>query len=722
MPVDISTDILWRATGHATSTTSVVVTHPDAGGTTAGSTVIVIIRSSGAAGFSRPTGWAGDGAAALAGLYFFRVDDVAAAETSWTFTRSPVAGNSAWWMAEVVNLSVDSLEVLSAGTNGTNATGTTRSTGTTALNAGSNSLQIAVFGSTKAASGDTHSWDSYTNSFTELDDFNPAGVAGQCIAVAAKVVETQGTFDTTATFTTSTGTPATGAALAIYRGADADINAPLAYCTGFEFGTHAGMGPTANAAWGQFPSSLGPIGGALPGTWGTHYRVISGAARNGGYGLEVANTASGHPVVLPELAAGTISLSGSVKPVSGSGTPMAVFLDPSGSVTNLCLHYDVTNEKFGLRWGAGSTEWQTGTTPLGTWATVQIRARMNSSVYHAEWWIDTGTGDGLQASPGDLTGQGASGVIVPSLGSDLSQTATFYYDDWVYTRYYAAFPLGIHRVTLLVPETTGATVSGTASNFNRFTSNGTLAAVNGTEGALLDEVPPTISASSDGVVQVSVAASDYLNLPMSTYTLADNEIIAGVRFLASLWGGTGSGTGTLGWRGHDGTSETTFIAASASYDADSLTTGSASYPLWYTTMWSGGVNGAWTQTRLNAAAVRMGFSTDATPDMGASAVYLEVAVREVATFVRHRLVDGEDPDSDPDATVEEGLHPYNSGERFFRVTNNHPTLSVTFRFYESGGEHASSPVVLAPSDPPEDVVIGAESHGGTVVNTEFGWS
>jgi hypothetical protein len=34
----------------------------------------------------------------------------------------------------------------------------------------------------------------------------------------------------------------------------------------------------------------------------------------------------------------------------------------------------------------------------------------------------------------------------------------------------------------------------------------------------------------------------------------------------------------------------------------------------------------WTQAELDAAAVRVGFSTDATPDMGIHAVYLEVAI------------------------------------------------------------------------------------------------
>ena len=42
----------------------------------------------------------------------------------------------------------------------------------------------------------------------------------------------------------------------------------------------------------------------------------------------------------------------------------------------------------------------------------------------------------------------------------------------------------MHAVQLLVPESTGATVSGTSGNFNEFTNNGTLAAFAATSGAL----------------------------------------------------------------------------------------------------------------------------------------------------------------------------------------------------------------------------------------------
>ena len=108
-------------------------------------------------------------------------------------------------------------------------------------------------------------------------------------------------------------------------------------------------------------------------------------------------------------------------------------------------------------------------------------------------------------------------------------------------------------------------------------------------------------------------------------------------------------------------------------------------------MWSGAANGAWTQARLDAAALRMGFSTDATPDMGASAMYLEVATRTIVdSFTVHRLTDDEDPEVDA-AVVTEMLHPYNSAVRTYSVSNDHPTKTVEFRFYETGGAEQRCP-------------------------------
>jgi hypothetical protein len=700
-------DFLWEATGHAAATTSIVVTHPDVGGTTAGSTVLVFTYSASVINTTAPSPWVRDySGVGVSNMFAFRLDEAGAGETSWTFTRS-TSGNTAWYMVEMSNLAVESLDVVSVGAGGTTSNGATRSTGTTALNAGSSTVAFAVFGCTKAASGDTQSWSGYTNSLAERADFSPAGVAGGQIAVASKLIDGWGTVESTATFATSVASATTGAFMILYRARDASINAPLAFHTGFEWGTYGGMGSAGTNPLG----SAGGVGGT--GTVGTNCRVIAAAAKNGVYGLEVDNSASNLFVYMPVLNASTMVATGYVQPVSGSGTVVAANFTMTGQ--NLFLNYDVATEKFGLQWSSGSTVWQTGTTPFGTYPGVQIRAKFNGAVWHADWWIETGTGDGFQTSPTDRTGASAATSVTANLGAANSQTAKFYYDDWTISRHYGAWPFGLHKVELLVPETTGATISGTSSNFQRFTSNGTLANVSGTEGALLDDVPPTVSASSDGVVQVAVAASDYINLPMATYTLAQTEIIAGVRFLASEWGGAGTGTGTLGWRGHDGLTETTFQAASASYDADSLTSVSATYPRWVSAMWSGGVNGAWDQAKLNAAAVRMGFSTDATPDMGASAVYLEVAVVTARTFVKYRLIDGEDP-LDYQAAVLEYINPYNSGVRAYDIDNQDATRSVRFTYTIGGSE---TEVIVGPSTL-TPVTVNEDAYGN-VEATSFAW-
>jgi hypothetical protein len=187
-----------------------------------------------------------------------------------------------------------------------------------------------------------------------------------------------------------------------------------------------------------------------------------------------------------------------------------------------------------------------------------------------------------------------------------------------------------------------------------------------------------------------------------------------VRAFASLWGGTGSGTGTLGMRGWDGTAEVSFEEPGTSFDPDSLTTASATYPMWYSGMW--GVGTRWTPTLLNAAALRVGFSTDATPDMGVSCVGLEVAVRQATRWIKYRLIDGEDPD-DYQAAVYEYLHPYNSNVQVYEVDNQDLTRTCRFT-YTAPGE--SEVVVTAAPGTIESTTVPVEA-AGTAVETSFAW-
>jgi hypothetical protein len=117
-------------------------------------------------------------------------------------------------------------------------------------------------------------------------------------------------------------------------------------------------------------------------------------------------------------------------------------------------------------------------------------------------------------------------------------------------------------------------------------------------------------------------------------------------------------------------------------------------------MWA--QNAGWTQTQLNAAALRIGFSTDATPDMGISAAYLEVAIRKANVYRQHTV---DDPIS---ATVDLYVNPYSSASVSYVVTNNDVDRSVNFTYSLSGTPQ--TPVTVLPGTN-QTVTVNADNFG-----------
>lgn len=605
----------------ATAGTSCVVSLP--AGTTAGNTLVVFLSSS-----QDPTAPAGFALDKSVGVFLraYRKSEVAADETSWTFTT---ASNSvfSWYVAEVSNVDpVEPLDASAASSGGVSlSNGSTLSTGTTPLNAALDTVVLAAFAATQQSGSDVMSWSGYTGDFEELADVGPSG---RQVAVARKFISgTTGQFETTATFATS-GATTTGEALIVaYRAAGSPIVAPLAHFMGFEWGTHGGMN--------SHNGSTNMLGNALvstAGTWGTNYLIQAASARNGGYGLRIVQSGAGVDVTTGILSGASCSIGLNVRVVSATGTVAVAVL---GSRAQLL--YDADASKFGVRCGTtGTVSWQSGTTALNTWVWIDLRLKISTSTWHADWRIETAADTYTEQTAAELTGQSPSTLSSLSLGRNVAQTVTVDFDDVCLSAYYVAYPLGPHQVRLLTVDT-GATVtySGTPGNFSKFTANGTLTTLAGSGGnittsdvaTMLDEVPPTVSASADGVCQTATASGDYLEFPMAASTLAADEVIDGVRMLTPAWGGAGAGTGTVGIRGYDGTTETTLVPASTSYDAGSPTAVSSTEPRWQCAMWPF-PSGGWTKTRLDAAALRFGFSTDAAPDMGCDALYLEYATHK----------------------------------------------------------------------------------------------
>jgi hypothetical protein len=260
---------------------------------------------------------------------------------------------------------------------------------------------------------------------------------------------------------------------------------------------------------------------------------------------------------------------------------------------------------------------------------------IGSTTWHIDWQLEESGTVTAQTSPADLTGQAAQpGLTNAIVGHNSAQTLTVDIDDWVMAAHPAAYPLGRHDIYALKVDPAGTpTVTGTVGNFALMTSNATGATL--TAGTLttardnIAELPPTISTASSGVLQITTAATDYIEFPMNTLALTASQVVAGVKLLACLVSTTGAGAGTLGIRGYDGSVETVLLPTTVSSTPGSSTTVSGTVPPWVGYMWA--TPNRWTQTKLNAAALRFGFSNDATPDMGVHAMYLEVAVKSAET-------------------------------------------------------------------------------------------
>lgn len=636
-------------TGVESTTTTVSLAAGDT--TTAGSTLIAVLTNGGVSGsITPPTGWIKDadtGVANAPTVAVFRKppDLVTTGESSWVFTDSG-AVKWAWYVKEMTSLDpIDPMETSAFVYNSAfiSTSTATRSSGTTSANPSLDTIQIAAFQSkTPAISNAPGSWAGYTNGFVEVTEVASTSTNGsfgqQGLAVARRFSSSTGTgpFETSATYTPIDGTSQDVAhgLIVVYRAASSPIVSPLTWQLGFDHGSPYGI--ASSTLFGI------PITGTSTGTPGTDLLVQAASARGSAYGCRVISSnaikyigvgnGSGLPSTIKALVTGF-----DLRVVSGTGIVVVGEWQPvTGTI--LQLVYDVTNTKYGLRWGSGGTvAWQSGTTALNTfiWADVKISG-ITTATWHADWTLETGVNTYTpQSSPTDLTGQtpATSLSFFRVGGANVTQTVTTDVDNIVASVYGSTYPLGPHVLSVIkVDPAATPTVSGTVGNFALVTNNATGAAL--TSGTLtsardaLDELPVTVSATSDGVVQTTTAASDYLEFLMDTITLGSSQIIDGVRLLACLISTTGAGSGNLAIRGYDGTTETV-LASIVAQTPGSSTTLSLTNPPWVTAMWNP-TNG-WTQSKINSAALRVGFSGDATPDMGVIAIYLEVAVGKTRT-------------------------------------------------------------------------------------------
>jgi hypothetical protein len=308
--------------------------------------------------------------------------------------------------------------------------------------------------------------------------------------------------------------------------------------------------------------------------------------------------------------------------------PWATIGDGFTSVNLLQFIYDTSTSKLGVRWNTGgapgtpgTATFQSGTTATNTWVLVDISMFGAKTVNKNMRWALDGVEQTALSTLVTSIGTYVAGVYIGQWAGFPTQTVTADFDDWRVSTNKRDFPLGNQKVVLLKVDPAGTVVlSGTATNFQTFAgATPTLTAWNATTARnATDEVPPGLGASADGVAQVAAATADYVEFPMETYTLAANEVILSVRAIMSGWA---AGASNLGLRGWDGTTETVLFTA-----ADPGFNNSATAPGWVSKRWV--ITPRWTQAKLNAATLRVGFGNNAV-DVGVHAVYLEVVIGTV---------------------------------------------------------------------------------------------
>ncbi len=257
----------------------------------------------------------------------------------------------------------------------------------------------------------------------------------------------------------------------------------------------------------------------------------------------------------------------------------------------------------------------------GVWYYLEAHLDVSANPHVVTWRLD-----GLEA-------QQATAAVAASTIAEFdigyrggTRDYTVDYDDvtaWTDT---ANIPyIGRHKVQGVFVDGAGTvTVTGSTANFSTFAgATPTLTAWNATTARNnIDEVPPNLTTAQDGFTQTTVGVgTQYVEIPMTTYTIGTSEKVTGARLVVCGWQQT-TGSCDIGVRSWNGTTETIVAPVTANIALGNNTT----TPGWICGMLTtADIN---TQTKLDALAFRVGFSTDATPDIGVQNIIAEVAIAE----------------------------------------------------------------------------------------------
>lgn len=634
--MSISLDnIVQYATG-TVNADPVTVTLP--GATTDGNTVIICVSTQGSGG-PISTGFTRDHGSAVSAVktYILRKSVVPAGETSYSVVLGG-AQPTIWFAFEIsgINPLVPKEVGVSLPQSGTGVTSQT--TGTTPASTAYQGLAIACWGGQNTANSTIPAWSNPTNSVAEYGtNSRTDGATAMAASVGFREISDLGTFESTQDVTPAVNA---SAVLVMYVADDSKRVPNLDLCFGAEYGTTAGH-TTGNAGNPPLDFATNATYSSTTPRTGTYSLQLTGAGSAANAGWNSTGALGLYTVPTGMFDRQYYTLRFSFRFVGGlpSADVGLAFLDTGaeGSGSGGQIFYRNASQKLGARvretntdGGTPGTEQLSATTiAADTWYDVDMLfdgANAARQQTHALYW-QLDAVEQAAATLATINASTTTAITSARLGWTTSSTGTLGIDDVAGSKHPGHYPLGDIKIYPLKvdPAATPTVTSGAA--FSTFTANGTINSTFSVTTArdAIDDIPPTIGASADGFVQDAIGTTDYVEFPMQTRDVYTNlEAIRAVRWYFPGWA-VDATAATIGFRAYDGTAETTlFVAADPNFDASTTT------PAWVCKMMraqASSVPYVWTQAKLDALCARVGFSGDATPDIGVHAVLAELAVR-----------------------------------------------------------------------------------------------
>lgn len=561
----------------------------------------------------------------------------AGGEDTWTLDFAAGGPSQVLWRAEeVVGLDLaNPVHVVSGITPfDDSATATTRSTGTTAAASSYDVLARAVL-TARGTTSAIPAWSGYTNGFVEDEQVTATdGSHGVAMAVATRPRQALAAHECTASLDAAANARGT---MVVLTAEGAKWAPTIDVMAGMEWGTNVSMTNTSIAS-GMTGSAIfdGVVGSPA---------VTTSTPRTGTYCLELSS--SGAAECVTWTSPGALSLYGEAAslwqgplvkrlnvyfPSSLPGADVEIASVEAGSLANgMVIWYRSASQKLGVKIGTGTEVLSDATVSADTWYGIDFRYDARVTDHTCDWQVDYGSGP-VEQTQAEGASTSAALITTARLGWTTAKTATVRYDDIATSKVWNNYPIGDIGISLVKVDPAGSpSTAGASTEFRVFTDNGgTLSAWNAAAAvAALDDVPPTVGASADGITQITNNGSNYAQIPMATIQAAPDNVLRALRWYFCPWAASGTAA-NVGMRTWDGENEVVIVNLADHGQDDSAL-------MWIcrmhrSSMGSGSPYYILSQARLDAMEFRVGFSTDAAPDVGIHTVFAEVALAPADVF------------------------------------------------------------------------------------------